>query len=515
MDLKELQAHLKNLPHLADKDRDKRVAKALKNFKYFVKTYFPHHIEYTKREYSEFRNFVYSDIDNLIDEYRLLLFLVYRGGAKTTLFARLLTLWAIAKRDKRFIVIISNSLDVAQNSIELIKTEIEENQNFRVDFEIKEGDTWQSAEIVISSKDTLIKVKAFGAGKRIRGENFLGARPDLIILDDIENDENVESKTQRDKLYKQFTKAILKLPSRQNSKFNIIIIGTLLHYDAVLKRIKDRRDVKSFEFALVNSFPSNMEAWEELYKLERKQALREYNSNKKIYNEGYLLDDERLDKFSIMMEYFEDKESFLSEYQHIALSSENALFSEYSTFETIPNDLVYYMGIDPALGKAKGDYSAISIIGKSNQTKNFYTIYSKGFKIHPNRLIEKIIELYLSFKPLKVVVETVAFQEFFKDILKENSTKHNIFLPIVEKKNRVNKELRIDSLSPYIESGTLLINPNEHLLIEELLTYPKSAHDDLLDSLEMAFGEANNSFADLKKFQKAIKREFKIFKKGI
>ena len=57
-------------------------------------------------------------------------------------------------------------------------------------------------------KMQLCKIKSFGAGKKIRGTNFLSIRPDLIICDDIENDENIESKTQRDELYKWFNKAL-------------------------------------------------------------------------------------------------------------------------------------------------------------------------------------------------------------------------------------------------------------------------------------------------------------------
>ncbi|EAI0220242.1 hypothetical protein E0Z21_08885, partial [Campylobacter jejuni] len=56
-----------------------------------------------------------------------------------------------------------------------------------------------------------------------------------------------------------------------------------------------------------------------------------------------------------------------------------------------------------------------------------------------------------------------------------------------ELKNKVAKELRIDSLAPYINDGTILIDNNSNLLIEEMLTYPKAAHDDLLDASEMAF----------------------------
>ena len=52
------------------------------------------------------------------------------------------------------------------------------------------------------------KVEAFGSSKKIRGRRHGAHRPDLAICDDIENDENVNTPAQRDKLQAFVTKKI-------------------------------------------------------------------------------------------------------------------------------------------------------------------------------------------------------------------------------------------------------------------------------------------------------------------
>lgn len=497
-ELESLVKLLNNIPKFDNQDRAKRVTKSKSDFRYFVNTYFAHHIG-NYEDKSEFRNFLYKNLDTQTQTNRNLLFLSYRGSAKTTLIAIFFTLWKIAKAETKFTIIISNTIDVAINSLDFIKTEIELNINFKNDFNIKEGDIWQNSEIVIYKDDKSIKIKAFGSGKKIRGENYLGNRPDLIILDDIENDENVESKTQRDKLYKWFSKAILKLPSRQSTTHNIIVVGTLLHCDALLSKIMNRADFRVFNFKLVKSFPKNMHSWQELYNFKDSQkALKIYKKEQKEFDDGYELDDPNLNKFEIMMEYFEDIESFMSEYQNVAISKEGAMLSDYSTYQNLPNlNLNYYFGIDLALGKTKGDYSAITILAQDTN-KQLYCIYSRGFRVKPIVFIDKIIELYKKYTPIKVAIETVAFQEFFKDILKQKAKNQDIYMPIVEINNTKAKELRIDGLSVYLKNRDILINPNEAGLIDELLTYPKSKNDDHIDSLEMAFRVANKSNFDYK-----------------
>lgn len=131
-----------------------------------------------------------------------------RGHAKSTNFTFKDDLHAILYGYKHYIIILSDSSEQAEGFLEDIKTELEENANIIMDFGSLKGDkAWRSGVILTS---TNIKVEAIGSGKKVRGRRHRNWRPDLIVLDDIENDENVNTPEQRRKLKSWFEKAVSK-----------------------------------------------------------------------------------------------------------------------------------------------------------------------------------------------------------------------------------------------------------------------------------------------------------------
>ena len=503
-----LRKYLRDLPLLARGNKEERKAKARKSFFYFIKTYMPHHVENMIKESSEFREYTHTNIDPLAKKHKKLGFFAYRGGAKSTTISRLYPLWKLAKGETRFTVLISDTIDVAKSNLEFIKVEIEENKTYAYDFELKKSYVWAEEQIVIDTPVGLVKFKAYGSGKRIRGANFLGFRPDLIILDDIENDENVESKRQRDKLYEWFKKAILKLPNRKKP-YILIVIGTILHHDSVLARISKRKDFFTKSFPLVIRFPKNMHAWEKLYSLDMEEARSRYDARKAYYSYEAILDDSQIELFDVMMEYFEDIDSFMSELQNTPISTSKLIFNNYSTYGDMPKVDAYYIGVDPSLGKSKkSDYFGLGYLAYSKSEKKFYAKI-KGYKIPAIDMIPKIIDLYVqlkkSGKPVVLAIETVAFQEFYKDTLKLFARSHDIHIPVVTYNNTAPKELRIEAMAPLIKDGTIAIHEHDYILHEELDTYPKAPHDDLLDTIEMAHRAFSGvTVADYKVFKKAI-----------
>ena len=491
-----------------DKRKENR-KKAKNNFFFFIKTYFPHYID-NLVETSQFRNYIHNNITSLSKTYKHLEFLAYRGSAKTTTITRLYTMWKIAKKETSFTVLISDTIDISIDNLLSIKIEIEDNQNYRYDFDIKEGSTWQTEQIIIMVKDNIVKIKAYGSGKRIRGANFLGSRPDLIILDDIENDENVESKSQRDKLYNWFKKAILRLPDRAKP-YQLLVVGTILHHDSVLKRIEKRKDFHSVNFPLVLSFPRHLEAWHRLFLLDTKEAKKLYKKRQTYYDTDFVLDDTRINKFDVMMEYFEDKDSFMSELQNTPLSKESLIFANYETYELLPKKIDrFYIAVDPSLGKSKkSDYFGLGYLAYSKEEKRFY-LNIKGYKLPAIDMIPKIIELFTKLQsqaPTILAIETVAFQDFYKDTVKLFGKLGDIHIPVIEIKNTSSKEGRIQATAPLYRDHTFLVHSSNVLFFEELDTYPKSPHDDLLDTAEMGYScYTSQSQFDFKLTEEILKK---------
>lgn len=510
MEINELKLFLKSLPKLNDKNAPQRLKRAKDDFAFFVSTYLGHHIGLDNakkhKETSQFRQWVYKNLPVLTGKENKICIKAYRGAAKTTLM-RLFALWKLLRGDKRYTIFIGSTQDLAKETIDLLKTELEDNANLVMDFGICQGSVWTNEELVFSVGAVPCKIKSFGAGKKIRGTNFLSMRPDLIICDDIENDENIESKTQRDKLYNWFNKAILKLPSRLNKHYNIIIVGTTLHYDSLLQRLDKRDDFQSFNFPLVISFPQNLD------------ELLQGKDFKSVNLKGMRLDDEGIDKKEVLSDLCQDRASFFSEFQNLPLDKENAPLAHYTTYTELPRSVEsIIIGIDPSLGKTRGDYFALSTLYFTKATKTLYAS-AQGFKISPEKMIEKIIALYLRVckvcATITIATEEVAFQEFFKTQLKAKFNALGLFVPIVGIKNTQNKAVRLDALAPLLKDESILIDENAALLREELDSYPKCAHDDLLDSIEIALRAFNaNARADYKHIHQSARHFAPFFKRA-
>ena len=171
-----------------------------------------------------------------------------RGHAKSTSLTFKGTIHAVVYGYKHYPIIISDSSDQAEGFLDNIRVEFEENEAIREDFGDLTGKVWRSNVLVTS---TNIKVEAIGSGKKIRGRKHRNWRPDLLILDDIENDENVRTPEQRAKLDSWFKKAVSKAGDDYT---DIVYIGSLLHYDSLLANTLKNPGYKAIKYRAVISF---------------------------------------------------------------------------------------------------------------------------------------------------------------------------------------------------------------------------------------------------------------------
>ena len=143
---------------------------------------------------------------------------------------------------KHYEIILSDSSEQAEGFLSDIKTELEENAALREDFGELEGRVWKASVILLSNG---VKIEALGAGKKIRGRRHKQWRPDLILCDDLENDENVNTPEQRKKLRDWFYKAVSKAGDTYT---DIVYIGTLLHYDALLANVAKNPEYEAVRY---------------------------------------------------------------------------------------------------------------------------------------------------------------------------------------------------------------------------------------------------------------------------
>lgn len=455
-----------------------------------------------------------------------------RGHAKSTNFTFKDTLHAALYQYKHYAIILSDSSDQAEGFLTDIKTELEENRNIIEDFGILKGKVWKTG-VILTSTD--IKIEAIGSGKKIRGRRHRNWRPDLIVLDDIENDENVNTPEQRKKLESWFYKAVSKAGDTYT---DIVYIGTILHYDSLLSKVLKNPEYHSVKYRGVISFSDNdslWNSWEAIYTdlendLRQEDAREFFEANKEEMLEGTeVLWEAKLSYYDLMIiKISEGEASFNSEIQNDPIDPDSCTFNEewFDFYEEDSIDFkdsrfIFVGANDPSLGKNKrSDTSSIIILAKDTMSGYMYILEASIERRKPDAIIDDAIETSKRLKrdykkPLyKFGVETVQFQHFFKDVMAKKSAEAGEYLPIEEINSIQNKNMRIESLQPFVKNKYLKFNPRHKTLLQQLKEYPMGKNDDGPDGLEMAVRLALGIKTNTKVDYKSVISRMMKFKRG-
>jgi predicted phage terminase large subunit-like protein len=468
-----------------------RKQKSQNDYEFFAHTYFPH---YVKKSNSKLHEYLYKRLPEIADSEvsEADAIAAPRGEAKSTLTTQLFVIWCIVTGRKHYPIIGMDAFDQSAIMLEAIKAELEFNPRLAMDYPecCGRGRVWQAGVIVTVNN---VKVEAVGSGKRIRGRRHGPHRPDLFIGDDLENDENVRSPEQRDKLQSWMTKAVLKL-GEAGAKFDVIVIGTVLHYDSLLARLIKNPLWRGIKFRALIRYPDNMELWDRweelLLNVGQVQAQEYYDAHKPEMNAGAEVSwpDARPLIALMILRARDGHASFDSELQNDPLSDDDAPFAKAINFWVNRlSEWKFYGAVDPSLGKAGAsrDPSAILVGGFNRHTGVLDVVEASIKKRLPDRIIEDVINFEKEYHCMLWVVEAVQFQEFFKTELIKRSAARGIPVPARGVTPSTDKLLRIETLQPHMQNGLIRLHPSLHTLIEQLRHFPKADHDDGPDALHM------------------------------
>jgi predicted phage terminase large subunit-like protein len=387
-----------------------------------------------------------------------------REHAKSTVVGLIFTLYCICYKLRKFIVLIQDTQEQTKLQLGGIKEELEHNEFLKDDFGSLAGeDKWGETDIVTS---TGIRLAARGAGQSLRGLRTRQYRPDLVICDDLENDENVESADGRNKLERWFKAAVLNL----GKACQVVIIGTILHFDSLLSRILDPLQYPTFVRRLFRAIDMD------------------WNPQSILWPKKWPLPALREKEREIGSVFFNQ------EYRNMPVSEATQIFKEswfkqhqYYRDELLDKKIDKITGIDPAISqKEKADQFASTTIAL-DRSGFIYVTRTEGKRIPFPKQIEFIIKTYDMEKPRTIGVESVAYQKALKQALDEKGRETRRYFNVKEVQADTDKFRRISGLSPLVENGTIrfLLDGTQKELIDQLL-YLGKTKDDLADSLEIA-----------------------------
>ena len=475
-----------------------RRERAWNDYEFFCRTYFPHYVP--TAFFSLFQQFIFKRLPEVIDgptdgrEVHQ----APRGEAKSTYETQLGSLWCIVTGRKHMIGIIMNTEEQAAEMLESIKAELDTNPRLAMDFPeaCGRGRVWQATTIVTANNR---KVRIGGTGKKIRGMKHGPHRPDLIFLDDLENDDNVRDKGQRDKVQDFVLKAVLGLAGPAGG-MDVFWPGTSLHYDAAINRVSRKPGWRRKVFKSIMQWPDRMDLWdkwegiytagaddEEAKEAAEAEALAFYQANKVAMDAGAVVSwpDVR-PLYRLMCMRATDHDAFNQEQQNEAGNDDTAPFKTLQFWVDRRNDWLFFGAIDPSLGKQnkKRDPSAILVGGLNRNTMVLDVVEADICRRVPDLIISRAIDLQAEYQCLAWGVETVQFQEFMYTELLKRAALLGIAFPGIPMPENVEKDLRIISLQPHVANGKIRTHRSHGVLNEQLKFWPEADHDDGPDALE-------------------------------
>jgi len=425
-----------------------------------------------------------------------------RGGAKSTVATLACALRAAVEGWEPYIWIVSDTRQQACRHLENLRLELTENQTLAEEYPLAagRGELWRAGAIRLRNGVT---IEAFGTGQRIRGRRAGPDRPTLILCDDLQNDGHTQSALQRQRSRDWFQSTLLKAGTRNT---NIVNLATALHRDALALELHRTPGWNSRIFKAIERWPVQMSLWhqwEAIYcdpdpPAGPAAARAFFELHQQAMEDGaQLLWPEEEDLYTLMRMRVEGgRTAFEREKQGSPLNPAmcewpEAYFDEQIWFDEWPaSTQLKVVALDPSKGRdaRRSDYSAYVALAVDPQGVLY--VDAELARRATSEMVAAGVELCRQFRPHAFGVETNQFQDLLAAEFEAAFQAEGLVdLQPWCIDNRVNKQVRIRRLGPYLSARRLRFraaSPGAKLLVEQLQEFPAGDHDDGPDALEMA-----------------------------
>ncbi|MGL4561944.1 MAG: hypothetical protein ACRCV0_06645 [Brevinema sp.] len=473
---------------LGSRGRQKRIEEARRDFWYFFKHYLPH---YSEGKSPNFHTEIIELLEN--SEACRTALAAPRGFAKSTIVSFAYVIWCVLREKYKFIVLISATDDLAEDLADFIRLEFTDNQRILEDFGSLLHGIGAAGDFTVHKT----RILARGRKQAVRGFRSREHRPDLIICDDIEKDNEAVSPAVVNSTLETITRGLI--PSL-SPKGKFVLVGTILRTRSAVGTI-----------ILSEEEPWNL--WSR--KIYRAIETTGEGGERSLWEDRFPL--EFLHQQCAIM----GRSAFNAEYQNMPSDEDSAMFTESmivdnrSGSKTSPMVLF----IDPSVdGIKKNDYKAAVLVSK--QDENFCIEGSVLIQGSDHKFFDELCDLYKKHQDriLGTYCEANSFQIYFMRDLDRFAQSLGIHLRLSSIKNTLKKEHRISQLIPLFETGRITFDPEFRkskegkILIDQLLYFPSTKmHDDAPDALAGAVKVLESktqtgSFTVLPKIKKAFRK---------
>lgn len=410
-----------------------------------------------------------------------------RSHSKSTAVTVAYTLTNILMRERDYVIILSNTEEQAILFLNTIKDTLRYDNKLKNLFKfskfIKDKETDCIGEF---SDGGRFKIQAMGAGAKIRGRNWKGKRPNLIICDDLESDEAVLNQDRRRKFSEWFYGAVV--PALSDSGI-LRVVGTILHMDSLLENMMPENQIPEAEDPtkyLIETPLSTTSTYPKPFFYSIRFRAHDPDFNNILWPERFSEDRLRTIKEGFARRHL--PEVYSQEYLNHPIDESTAYFKSSDMREakdlTTPKN--YYIGTDFAITeKNKRDWTIFGVAGMT-PTGVLQVVDVRRDRIDAFQIVEKFFELQSIYNPEYFVVEKGTIWNAIKPALMRRQTELNIYLSIKEMPATADKTARARSLQNRMKAGMVEFNKESSWysrLEDEFLTFPRGKHDDQVDAL--------------------------------
>lgn len=433
----------------------------------FAAYYFEHYLEY---EIAPFHKEMFGMMAD--DNIKLTVITGFRESAKSTLMSLFDPIWAVISGRAQFILLVFKTLVLAKQGMKNLKDEFEENILLKRDlgpFETMD-DTWGASIISLSKYHAQIMVAS--RDQAIRGIRHRQYRPQLVIIDDIDDLDSVKTQESRDDTYRWFSSTVMPIGSRHT---RFAVMGTPLHEDSLIMRLKKAIESGKRD-GIFKSYPIVDENGKALW-------LAKFPTPEDVEKERRRIGDDL---------------AWQREYLLKIVTEENCVvrpewikyYKEMPSREGNPDLQITMTGVDLAISKETyADFTAMVSISVFRGRENNWSIY-----VHPNPVNEHLYypETRARLKTLSLAlgnghttvmyIESVGYQGSMAQDLQNDGFPAKEF-----QVHGQDKRMRLSIVTHLIENGTVrFAERGNELLINQLTGFGTERHDDLADALAIA-----------------------------
>ncbi|MBO3392511.1 terminase [Clostridium perfringens] len=439
-----------------------------------------------------------------------------RGFAKTTIFDLAISIWLVCYKKSTFTLLGAKREDDATQFIDSIKGVFNKNKKIISNF----GKLIDKKKFKVNASEIEFTngcyLRAMGSGTSVRGANFKGIRPTVVIADDYQDDKDVLTDEGRQKKYDNWTKQIEKVGDtavfRNGKKIKqatkIISIGTIIHLDCLISRLSRNKSyytvlkqaiILKEDQTVDDIFDS--ELWRECKKLYFDDSLEDSMEAANIFYKKHkkemqfkVLWPEKWDCFiDLAIPYWENRSTFMSELMNDATSIGEKWFKSIltKTKEEIEEHkfIKTMLCVDPAsTTKKKSDFTAM-VVG-SLATNGFKYMRELVLdKLEFNDYCQKVVDILVMYTDIThIYIEKNTYQGSDVIKIKELISKHpklrdRSFIWINEMQ-RKNKDEKISTIIDPINNGQVIFVDNNREFTDLILEFQGqqyTLHDDSAD----------------------------------